>query len=149
MATHSSIFAWKIPWTEEPSRLQLTGSQTVGWQSTHACIRMLKEVKEKFTGRQDQFQKKCFLSVNIDKTQFSTAQLLSRVRFFATPRTAARQASLSITKSLSFLKLMSTESVMPSKHLILYRPLFLLPSIFPSIRVFSNGSVLRIRWPKY
>ena len=63
--------------------------------------------------------------------------------------TAARQASLSITHSRSFLKLMSIESVMPSNHLILCHPLFLLPSIFPSIRVFSNESVLCIRWPKY
>ena len=65
-----------------------------------------------------------------------------------TPRTAARQASLSITNFWSLLKLMSIESVMPSKHLILCHPLLLLPSIFPSIRVFSNESVLRIRWPK-
>ena len=74
---------------------------------------------------------------------------LGRVRLFLTPWTAARQASLSFTISLSFLKLMSTESVMPSKQLILCRPLLLLPSIFPSIRVFSNQSVLRIGWPKY
>ena len=65
-----------------------------------------------------------------------------------TPRTAAHQASLSITKSQSLLKLMSMESVMPSNHLILCHPLLLLPSIFPSIRVFSNESVLHIRWPK-
>ena len=76
-------------------------------------------------------------------------QLLSHVRLFATPWTAARQASLSITNSQSLLKLMSIESVMPSNHLILCHPLLLLPSIFPSIRVFSNESVLRIRWPKY
>ena len=66
-----------------------------------------------------------------------------------TLQTAARQASLSFTISQSLLKLMSTESVMPSNHLILYCPLLLLPSIFPSIRGFSNGSVLHIRWPKY
>ena len=66
-----------------------------------------------------------------------------------TPWTAACQASLSITNSQSVLKLMSIESVMPSNHLILCRPLFLLPSIFPSIRVFSNKSVLHIRWPRY
>ena len=74
---------------------------------------------------------------------------LSHVWLFATPWTAARQASLSITNSQSLLKLMSVESVMPSNHLILCRPLLLLPSIFSSIRVFSNESVLRIRWPKY
>ena len=76
-------------------------------------------------------------------------QLVSHVRFFATPWTAAHQASLSITNSQSLRKLMSTESVMPSNHLILCHPFLLLPSIFPSIRVFSNESVLRIRWPKY
>ena len=75
-------------------------------------------------------------------------QLLSRVRLFVTPWTAALQASLSITNSRNLLKLMSIESVMPSNHLILYCPLLLLPSIFPSNRVFSNKSVLHIRWPK-
>ena len=79
----------------------------------------------------------------------SSAQSLSRVRLFVTPWTAARQASLSITNPQSLLKLMSTELVMPSNHLILCRPLLLLPSIFPSIRVFSNKSALHIRWPKY
>ena len=79
----------------------------------------------------------------------SSVQSLSRVRFFVTPWTAARQASLSITNSWSSHKLMSIESVMPSSHLILCHPLLLPPSIFPSIRVFSNESVLRIRWPKY
>ena len=76
-------------------------------------------------------------------------QSLSRVRLFATPRTAALQASLSITNSWSLPKPMSIESVMPSNHLILCHPLLLSPSIFPSIRVFSNESVLCIRWPKY
>ena len=80
---------------------------------------------------------------------FQSVQLLSRVRLFATPGTAARQASLPITNSRSSLKLMSIESVMPSSHLILCRPLLLPPSIFPSIRVFYNESVLRIRWLKY
>ena len=79
----------------------------------------------------------------------SSVQSLSRVRLFETPWTAARQASLSITNSQSLLKLMSIESVMPSNHLILWRPLLLSPSIFPSIRVFSSESALRIRWPKY
>ena len=78
-----------------------------------------------------------------------SVQLLSCVRLFATPWTAAHQASLSITVSQSLLKLMSTESVMPSSHLTLCCPLLLLPSIFPSIRVFSNESALHIRWPKY
>ena len=74
---------------------------------------------------------------------------LSRVRLFATPWIAACQASLSITNSQSSLKLMSIESVMPSSYLILCRPLLLLPSLFPSIRVFSKESALHIRWPKY
>ena len=78
----------------------------------------------------------------------SSVQSLSHVRLFATPWTAARQAFLSITNSWSLLKLMSIESVMPSNYLILCHPLLLLPSIFPSIRVFSNESVLGIRWPK-
>ena len=82
-------------------------------------------------------------------TQFSSVQSLSRVRLFVTPWIAAHQASLSITNSWSPPKPMSIVSVMPSNHLILCRPLFLLPSIFPSIRVFSNESALRIRWPKY
>ena len=80
---------------------------------------------------------------------FSSVQSLSHVRLFATPWTAAHQASLSITNFRSLLKLMSIESVMPSNHLIFCCPLLLLPSIFLSIRVFSNESVLCIKWPKY
>ena len=79
----------------------------------------------------------------------SLMQLFSRVRLFAAPWAAARHASLSITNSRSLLKLMSIESVIPSNHLILCHPLLLLPSIFPSIRVFSKKSVLHIRWPKF
>ena len=79
----------------------------------------------------------------------SSVQSLSRVWLFVTPWIAARQASLSITNSQSLLKLMSLESVMPSIHLILCHPLLLLPSILPSIRIFSNESALHIRWPKY
>ena len=81
--------------------------------------------------------------------QFSSVQLLSCVWLFVTPQTTACQASLSVTNSRSLLKLISIESVMPSNHLILCCPLLLLPSIFPSIRVFSNESALRIRWPEY
>ena len=80
---------------------------------------------------------------------FSSVQSLSCVRLFVTPWTAACQAFLSITNSWSLLKLMSIELVIPSNHLILCCPLLFLPSVFPSIRVFSNESVLRIRWPKY
>ena len=90
---------------------------------------------------------KCLLLKGM--VQFSSVQSLSHVRLFATPWATVHQASLSITNSRSLLKLMSIESVMPSNHLILCGPLLLPPSIIPSIRVFSNESVLHIRWPKY
>ena len=85
----------------------------------------------------------------LDSIPFSWVQPLSRVQLFATPWTAACQASLCFTISQSLLKLMSIESVMPSNHLILCRPFLLMPSIFPSMRVFSKESVLRITWSKY
>jgi len=85
----------------------------------------------------------------MSQTGISSVQSLSHVQLFATPWTAAHQASLSMTNSWSLLKLMSIESVMVSNHLILYRPLLLPPSVFPSIRVCSNESALHIRWPKY
>ena len=87
-------------------------------------------------------------SLMVSDLPLSSVQSLSHVQLFVNPWTATRQASLSITNSRS-LKLISIESVMPSNHLILCHPLLLLPSIFPSIRVFSNESILRIRWPKY
>ena len=87
--------------------------------------------------------------VNTYKGTFYSVQLLSRVRLFATPWTVVRQASLAITNSQSLLKLISIISMMPANNLILCCPLLLPPSIFPSIRVFSNDSVLHIRWPKY
>ena len=86
---------------------------------------------------------------NLTNYCISSVQLLSHVQLYATPRTAARQVSLSFTNPQSLLNLMSIQSVMPSNHLILCRPLLLLPPIPPSIRVFSNESTLRIRWPKY
>ena len=86
---------------------------------------------------------------DVQYISFNSVQLLSRVRLLVTPWTSARQASLSITNSRSLPKLMSIKSVMLSNNLILCCPLLLLPSIFPSIRVFSNESALRIRWPKY
>ena len=89
------------------------------------------------------------LKTSVKQHQFSLVQSLSRVRLFATPWIAACQASLSITSSRSSLKLMSIESVMSSSHLILCRPLLLLPPTPPSFRVFSNESTLRMRWPKY
>ena len=90
----------------------------------------------------------CYSSFHLS-VQFSSVQLLSHVWLFATPRTAARQASLSITNSQSLPKLMSMESVMPSNHLILCWPLLLPPSIFLNIRVFLNESALHIKWPKH
>ena len=88
-------------------------------------------------------------SLPLASVQFSSVQSLSGVRLFATPWIATHQASLSITNSRSSLKLTFIESVMPSSHLMLWRPLLLLPPIPPSIRVFSNESTLRMRWPKY
>ena len=91
-----------------------------------------------------------FPAENIQSSSaYSSVQSLSRVRLFLTPWTAARQASLSITNSRSSLRLTSIELVIPSSHLILCRPLLFLPPIPPSIRVFSNESTLRMRWPKY
>ena len=94
----------------------------------------------------NEHMKRCLLDIFI--STFSSVQSLSRVRLYATPRIAARQASLSITNSRSSLRLTSIESMMPSSHLILCHPLLLLPPIPPSIRVFSNESTLRMRWPK-
>ena len=91
----------------------------------------------------------CYVRMCYGYIQFSSIQSLSRVQLFAASWTTACQASLSITNSWSLPKLMSIELVMPSNHLILRCPLLLLPSIFPSIRVFSNESALQIRWPKY
>ena len=91
----------------------------------------------------------CILTHHAIPVQFSSVQSLSHVWLFATPWTAARQASLSITNSQSPPKPMSIVSMMPSNHLILCRLLLLLPSVFPSIRVFSSESALHIRWPKY
>ena len=89
-----------------------------------------------------------YICVHNTHTYISSVHSFSRVQLFLTPRTAAHQDSLSITNSQSLLKLMPIKSVMPSNHLILCHSLLLLPSIFPSIRVFSNESILHIRWPK-
>jgi len=117
-------------------------------------------IKNLYSSRDESFQLLSFAIIKkiynkyvyaflIDSVQFSSVQLLSHVRLFATPWIAAHQASLSITNSRSSLRLTSIESAMPSSHLILCRPLLLLPPIPPSIRVFSNESTLRMRWPKY
>ena len=110
--------------------------------ATHSCI-LAWEIPwtEELGGLQS-------TGLQVEHVQFSSVQLLSRVRLFATPWTTACQVSLSITNSRRLLKLMSIELMIPSNHLILCRPLLLLPSIFPSISVFSNESVLCIRWPK-
>ena len=103
-----------------------------------------------FLWRGGHFRKCCFLfRTSVYLIQFSSVQSLSHVRFSVTPWTAARQASLSITNYRSLPKPMSIESVMPSSHLILCRPVLLLPPILPSFRVFSNESALCIRWPEY
>ena len=94
-------------------------------------------------------KRQCLINSCISSVQFSSVQSLSRVRLFVTPSTAALQASQSITNSWSLPKLMSIKLLMASNHLILCCPLLLLPSIFSSIRVFSNQSTPRIRWPKY
>ena len=117
MASHSNILAWRILWTEEPGRL---------------CT-WLKQFSI------------CGIKDMTEMNLFSSVQSLSHVQLFATPRTAICQASLSLTVSQSLLKLMSIESVMPSNHFILCRPLLLPPSIFPSIRVFSYESAPHIR----
>ena len=124
MATHSGILTCEIPWTEEAGGLQFKGLQRVRHDWACRCTHTIVW---------------CFNSVHS----------LSHVQLFATPWNAARQASLSITNTWSLLKLMSIESVMPSNHLILCHHFLLRPSIFPSIRVFSNESVLPIWWPKY
>ena len=118
---HSSILAWRIP--------GVTKNQT--WLSNF------------------HFHFQCLKHKRVRSLQFSSVQLLSRVWLFGTPWIAARQASLSITNSQSSPRLTSIESVMPSSHLILCCPLLLPPPIPPSIRVFSNKSTLRMRWPKY
>ena len=107
-------------------------------------------VKNAGCQRIDVFELWCWRRLlRVPSVQFSSVQLLSYVRLFVTPYIAALQASLSITHSRSSPKLLSIELVMPSSHLILLRPLLLLPPMPPSIRVFSNESTLRMRWPKY
>ena len=147
MVTHSSILAWRIPWIEEPCKLPSTGSQRVrhDWITNTFTFHTLIW---------DHFWVNYMLPILLMGRlvlvcQFSSVQSLSRVWLFVTPWTTACQASLSLTNSRSLPKFMSIESVMSSSHLILCRPLLLLPPIPPSIRVFSNESALSIRWPKY
>jgi len=193
MAIHSSILAWRIPWTEEPGGLRSIGSQRLrhDWTDLAATQLMywnslfyynsiavlsgnmllnlhykssisIRKKRERIKYFRPTIMKLLFSFWNFNHEgllysskhkaltpKFSSVQSLSRVRFFVTPWTAACQASLSITNTWSLFKLMFIESVMPSNHLILCHPLLLLSSVFPSIRVFPNKSVLRIRWPKY
>ncbi|CAI9164767.1 unnamed protein product [Rangifer tarandus platyrhynchus] len=127
---HESEVAQSCPTLRDPMDCSLPGSSVQGVFQA----RVLEWVAIAFSG---------------SVFEITSVQSLSRVQLFVTPWTAAHQATLSITNSQSLLTLMSIESVMPSNHLILCRPLPLPPSIFPSITVFSNESVLRIRWPKY
>ena len=103
-------------------------------------------LKDLFGGYKNYQKIFCRIILNVT---FVVVQSPSHVRLFATPWTVAHQASLSLTNSRSLSKFMSIESVMPSNHFILCRPLLLLPSVFPSVNIFSNESVLHIRWPKY
>ena len=173
MATHSSTLAWKIPWTEEPGRLQFMGLQRIrdDLAAEHAHHKLFfLNLFENFVWLKMNFENRINFYFSSSFTlpfkgsqplgqwdvrpslfvfrsgQFSSLAQLC-LWLFETPWTAAHQASLSITNSRSLLKLMSIESVMPNNHLILCYPL-LPPSIFPSIRVFPNESVLHIRWPK-
>ena len=161
LETHSSSLAWKIPWTEEPGRLQSTESLRVGhgWAASLILFpfmnwrRKWQPLKCSYLGNprdggawwaavygvtQSRTRLKRLSSSSSRMHIVDVVESLSRVQLFMTPWTAVHQASLSITISLSFLKLVSTESVMPSNYLILCCPLLLLHSIFPIIRVFSN-----------
>ena len=142
------------PWENAMSKAYL--SQWLCWGSVtqafvHHCI--FQGLVSRLFLLQWKINSWCHITYREKPSKFTweccSVQLLSHVWLFATPWTAARQASLSITNYWSLLKLMSIELVIPSNYLILCHPLLLMPSIFPSIRVFSNKSVLRIRWPKY
>ena len=152
MATHSSIHAWRIPWTEEPGGLRSIGLQGVrhnlpSTQDSHCfhftSARSWADMWGYFYAQRDTPAVGFFFFY----PQFSS--VAQSCLTLCDPMDAARQVSLSIINSQSLLKLMSIESVMPSNHLILCRPLLLLPSVFPNIRVFPSESALHIRWPKY
>ena len=139
MASQYSILTWETPWTEEPGGLQSINLQTGAWLSNWT-----------YTHTNDNESQLYLFSHNlILSSQFSSVQSFSHVWLFVTPWPAAGQASLSNTNSWSLPKFKSVELVMPSNHLILCHSLLFPPSIFLSIGVFSNESVLCIRWPKY
>ena len=163
VALHSSTLAWKIPWTEEPGRLQSMGSLRVGqgwatalslftfmhwrrkWQPTPVFLPAESQGWGSLVGCYGVAQSQTRLKWLSSKEIIVVIQSLSPIRLFVTPWTAACQASLSFTVFQNLLKLMSVELVMLSNHLILCHPLLLLPSFFPSIRVFSNELALHIR----
>ena len=141
-------FEWKNKQTDtKVSKSTCEGFQTSTEPREHNLAALHTGSREDMG--QDILSGSCRRSLSQCFTKFNSVRSLSPVRLLATPWTAARQASLSMTNSQSLLKFTSTELVMPSSHLILCRPLLLLPSIPPSIRVFSNESALCIRWPKY
>ena len=146
MATHSSILAG-VPWTEESSRPQ----SIWGRKELDNTKQITRARAHTHTHTHPVFYAVglCWLSILNIAACTSVVQSFSPVWHFTTPWTVPHQAFLSFTISLSLLKLMSIELVIPSNHLILYHPLLLLPSIFISIRVFSSQSALHIRWPKY
>ena len=149
MATHSSILVWRISRTEElAATVQVAKSQT-RLKQLSMCEHIHKHPPLHAYKNISGVMPKEVMPINAILVQFSSVQSLSRVRLFATPCITARQASLSITNPWSSLRLTSIESVMPSSHLILCRPLLLLTPIPPSIRVFSNEPTLCMRWPKY
>ena len=153
MATYSSILAWRIPWTEEPGRPQSMGSQRVrhNWATKHIHTKSNKWnqnvinflVKQKFISFLKYICHICYLYVCCCCSVAQSCPTLCN------PWTAACQASLSLTISQSLPSFMFIALVKPSSHLIFWCPLLLLPSMFPSIRDFSNGSSVRIRWRKY
>ena len=166
MAAHSSTLAWKTPMDRQSMGSQRVGHDWATSLSLSLVLTSYSTLSIKETGIQTHirsyagalachllgrlaFQIKLYSLLQQKKKEKHSVQSLSRVRLFATPWTAARQASLSITNCQSPPKPMSIESVMSSNHLIFCRPLLLLPSIFSSIRVFSNESALLISWPKY
>ena len=141
------LWCWRrllrVPWTARRSNQSMLKEISPGCSLEGLILKLKLQYFGHLMQRVYSLEKALMLG------KFNLVQSLSRVQLFATPWTAACQASLSITNSQSLPKLRSIESVMPSNHLILCRPLLLLPSIFPSIRIFSNESVLHIKWPKY
>ena len=125
------------------------GFSTIPQASSHSCCDWSGQPGQEQNQRKSTKKKRTAAGEGDTQEIDAVVQSLSHVWLFVTPRTAAFQVSLSFTISQSLLKLVSIESVMPSNHLILCYPLLILPSIFPSIRVFSNESALHIRWPKY